>query len=285
METRSSQVPLEAPIDWNKIHRLRSLVAAPRLKVREAHLDEAKLVEYRFGGFERLEISHLTDLQYGSRCFRRDRFLRYRDWILEAPYRYVVLGGDLIDAATVLSVANPFDNVGEPIDQVREVVALLEPLAPRLLAYVGGNHERRTIRTFGDCGRLIASGLGVPYSRGVQLINIHFGRHRPFKMSLWHGSGSARTKGARAQMLHRFMQQADSQCYLVGHHHDVVLLLDWRQVRTDRGIRLEKVAGVMSSSFMDYWNSYAETMALPPSDAMMACVVLHRNGAWEVTLR
>ena len=86
-------------------------------------------------------------------------------------------------------------------------------------------------------------------------------------------------------MLHRFMGQADSQLYLVGHLHDVVLLFDWRQQRVGGRIKLQKVAGIMSSSFLAYWNSYAEVAALPPSDTMMARAILERNGHWEVTLR
>ena len=86
-------------------------------------------------------------------------------------------------------------------------------------------------------------------------------------------------------MLHRFMSQADSQVYMVGHLHDVVLLFDWRQHRVGNRIKLQKIAGVMSSSFMGYWNSYAEVAALPPSDSMMARVIIERDGRWEITLK
>lgn len=281
-------------IDWAQIDRMRAGLYAPRVAVNQAEDDEVKFVEYDFNDRKRfpdqpsqIEISHLTDLQYGNKHFQAKRFLQYRDWILSQKNRFVVLGGDLVDAATILSVTSPYENTGEPIEQVDGVVDLLQPLADagRLLGYVGGNHERRTLASFGDCGRVIARALRVPYSRGVQLIDIQFGQHRPFKISLWHGSGSARTKGAKAQMLHRFMHQADSHVYLVGHLHDVVLLFDWRQQRVGKRIKLQKIAGIMSSSFQGYWNSYAETAAMSPSDSMMARVILERDGRWEVTLR
>ena len=282
------------PLNWRKIDEARANLISPRLQVKQINDDEVKYVEYDFNDPTRfknapntIELTHLTDLQYGSKQFERDRFLAHREWILSSPYRFVFLGGDLIDAATVLSVASPYDNTVEPIDQVDEVVELLEPLAAkgRLLGYVGGNHERRTIKTFGDCGRTIAKELQVPYSRGVQLVDIKFGKHDPFKVSLWHGGGSARTKGAKAQMLHRFMGQADSHVYMVGHLHDVVLLFDWRQFRQGNRIKLQKIAGVMSSSFQGYWNSYAEVSAMSPSDSMMARVLVDKTGGWEVTLR
>jgi hypothetical protein len=280
--------------DWAKVDELRSGLATPRLRINQAEEQEVKLLSYNFDDSKRfpkapshVEINHLTDLQIGSKGFLRERFLDYRSWVLSSPNRFVVLGGDVIDAATVLSVASPYENTEEPIDQVDTACGLLWPLAERgrILGYVGGNHERRTSKTYGDAGRIIAEKLQVPYSRGVQLIDIYFGKHRPFKISLWHGAGSARTKGAKAQMVHRFMAQADSQLYLVGHLHDVVLLFDWRQKRVDGKIKLQKIAGVMSSSFQGYWNSYAETYAMSPSESMMARCVLDRDGHWEISLR
>lgn len=281
-------------MDWVSVDVARNHLHVPRVAINQAEADEIKFVEYDFNDRKRfpqqptqIEISHLTDLQYGSKGFQRKRFLQYRDWILSNPNRFVVLGGDIVDAATVLSIASPYDNTEEPIDQVDGAVDILKPLseAGRLLGYVGGNHERRTVKSFGDCGRLIARALQVPYSRGVQLIDIRFGKHDPFKVSLWHGGGAARTKGAKAQMLHRFMHQADSHVYLVGHLHDVVLLFDWRQQRQGKQIKLQKIAGIMSSSFQGYWNSYAEVAAMSPSDTMMARIILECDGRWEVTLR
>lgn len=280
--------------DWTEIDRLRDGLIAPRITVNQRYDDEVKLVSYDFDDKKRfpkapsqIELTHLTDLQYGSKGFQRDRFLAYRDWILSSSNRFVFLGGDLIDAATILSVGSPYDNTEEPIDQVDGVVELLRPLSERgrLLASVGGNHERRTLKTFGDVGRTIARELNVPYSRGIQLINIHFGKHQPFAVSLWHGGGSARTKGAKAQMLDRFMHQADSQLYLVGHLHDSLLLWSWRQKRVNGKIKLQKIAGAMSSSFLGYWNQYSEVAAMSPSDTMMCRTILGREGDWEITMK
>lgn len=275
-------------INWTEIDRLRPGYL-PTRDVTFALDNEVKRVAYNFDGkfHGNVELMMLTDLQIGSKQFQRSRFEEYRDWILDTTNRFVFLGGDLIDAATPVSKAHPHDNTSTPIDQVEEATDLLMPLkaAGRLLSYVGGNHERRTILTYGDSGRVIASNLKVPYSRGVQLVDITYGQHKPFKVSLWHGGGNARTKGAKLMMLHRFMGQADSQLYLVGHLHDVVATYDWRQVRSGKTIKLQKIAGVMSSSFQGYWNSYAEVAALSPSDTMMARTVLEPSGKWEVTLR
>jgi hypothetical protein len=281
-------------LDWKALDEIRQSKGAPLRTINHSVEDEVKLVSYDFndrlpvdGLNATLELMMLTDLQIGAKGFQRARFLTYRDWLLSKPNRFVFLGGDLVNANTILSKGRPHEDIGEPIDQIDLACELLGPLAEeeRLLGYVGGNHERRTLATYGDCGRLIASELKVPYSRGVQLIDIAYGEHRPFKVSLWHGGGSARTKGAKAQMLHRFMSQADSQVYLCGHLHDVVVLMDWRQERKGKKIKLQKIAGIMSSSFLQYWNSYAEVSAMSPTDTVMGRVVLEPNGHWEVTLK
>jgi hypothetical protein len=281
--------------NWNEIDEARRSLASPRLAVNMSVRDEVKFVEYNFDDRKRfprplkqVELIHLTDLQYGHEAFQEKRFLAYRDWMLDSPNRFAILGGDMIDAATIFSKGSPYENIAAPIDQASGLVALLKPLADkgRILGYVGGNHERRTIATYGDIGRDIAGRLQVPYSRGVQLIDIYYGEHKPFKVSVWHGTGGARTKGGRAQMLHRFMGMADSQLYWVGHVHDCLVLWDWRQQRKGKTIKLQKIAGCISSSFLDYWGTYAETAGLAPSDTMMARAVLEPTGGkWELTLK
>ena len=48
---------------------------------------------------------------------------------------------------------------------------------------------------------------------------------------------------------------------------------------------LKKIAGVMSSSFQSFWNTYAEVYGMSPSDTMMARCILGPKGDWEVTLK
>jgi hypothetical protein len=286
-------------LDWTEVDKVRAAVFSPKLRINQEQEDQVKYLTYDFNDkeryphrFKQVEIVHLTDLQIGSKQFLRSKFVKYRNWILAEPYRFGVLGGDVVNANTILSIGSPFDDNGEPIEEVYDAIEVLEPLSEkgRILGYVGGNHERRTKATFGDCGRLIARLLQIPYSGGIQLIDLHFGEHKPFTIALWHGVGKSQTKGAKAQILDRFMHKADAQLYLMGHLHDVVLLAGTRLVReTNPKGELEltpkKIMGVMSSSFMGYWNTYAEVAALDPTQTMMGRCILTPDGKWEVTLK
>lgn len=249
--------------------------------------DESKYVTAVFDPdkYKTVEIMHITDVQFGHLMCNVPKFREYRDWILARPNRFAVWGGDMVDAAHALSVASPYENSVEPQQQVFQFVREAAPMRHRVLGYVGGNHERRSSKMFGDLGHLIATLLRVPYSAGKQLIDIKYGDHTPFKLSLWHGGTGSRTKGAKMQMLHRFMHQGDSHLYLVGHLHDCMMTFDWREKRKGRRIELERYAGAMSSSFLEYWGTYAEVAGAAPSSTTMWRTILEPNGHWEMTIR
>lgn len=251
--------------------------------------DESKYVTANFSPKDYpngIEIIHLTDVQYGHLACNVQKFIEYREWILSEPNRFVFFGGDMVDAATALSVASPYENTEEPQGQVYKFVQMAMPIRHRVLGYVGGNHERRSSKAFGDLGHLIATLLKIPYSSGKQFVDINYGGHQPFKNSLWHGGTGSKTKGAKAQMIHRFMTQGDSQVYWVGHLHDVLMIGDVRERRgPDGAIVPEKYCGVMSSSFLEHYGTYAEVMGLPAGDCQMWRLVLEPNGKWMMSLR
>lgn len=253
------------------------------------HEDEYKYITVNINPKQfksHIELIHITDVQYGHRECNVEKLIEYRDWILSEPNRFVFFGGDMVDAATVISIASPYENTMEPQGQVYRFAEIMNPIRHRVLGYVGGNHERRSTKTFGDLGPLIATLLGIPYSSGKQFVDIYYGDHQPFKNALWHGGSGSRTKGSKAQMLNRFMTQGDSQCYWVGHLHDALTLFDWRESRDQKGsIQMEKYCGIMSSSFLRHYGTYAETAGMAPSETLMGRVILEPNGHWEVTLR
>lgn len=252
------------------------------------HGDEFKYVTASFSVEDYpkgLEIIHITDVQFGHLACNVPVFISFLDWILAAPNRFVIFGGDMVDAAHALSVGSPFENTCEPQGEVYRFCELAMRIRHRVIGYVGGNHERRSAKTFGDLGHLIATLLRIPYSSGKQFVDIHYGEHKPFKNSLWHGGTGSKTKGAKMQMLHRFMTQGDGQLYWVGHLHDVMMTFDWRERRKAGKISLEKFAGVMSSSFLEHYGTYAEVAGLSASGTMMWRVKLDPNGGWELTVR
>jgi len=235
--------------------------------------------------FKTLELIQITDAQFGHICCKVERLIEYRDWVLSKPNRYMIWTGDNIDSATMQSKGTTWENIGTPQNQLFQFCKLWAPAAHRVLGSVGGNHERRALTTFGDLGITIAALLRLPYSRGKQLIDIHFGQHRPFQVSQWHGVGGARTFGTVAQVLMRFAQEGDSQLYLMGHLHKPMIIPFWKERRGVNGIRSVKTIAALGSSFMENWGSYGEVAGYTAGDVLMPRCILDKDGGWEVTLR
>src|SRR5690348_14003694 len=169
---------------------------------------ERKYMRWEFDKrkYKSIEILHLTDTQYGHVECQIDRIKEYIDWILAKPNRFVLFGGDMVDASNIFSPGSPWENVCAAQGQIYQFCNLVAPLRGRILGYVGGNHERRGVKTFGDLGLLIATLLKIPYSSGRQLIDISFGLHDPFEIDLWHGRGAARTDGAKVMMVSNYVK-------------------------------------------------------------------------------
>src|SRR5215472_2970699 len=216
-----------------------------------------------------------------------DRLKEYRDWILAEPYRFVVFGGDMVDAAHISAPGGPYDNLFKPQTQVYKFCEMFAPLAHRIISFVGGNHERRANLYFGDLGTLLATLLQTPYSAGQQFVDIHFGEWKPFRIDNWHGRGAARTMGAKSNMIWEHMLHSDADWCPVGHLHDAITLFRWIRQRDGANLKLKwrKQGGSMSTSFLDWCGTYAEVAGMKTTDVMMAKVVLEPDGRWQLTLR
>lgn len=233
-----------------------------------------------------LELLQMTDVQFGHKACDVETVDKYLAWVLAQGNRYILFGGDMVDAGHVQSKGSPFEQIGDPQQELWEFCRLFAPVRHRVLGYVGGNHERRAIPTFGDIGKSIATILELPYSPGKQHIDIIFGDHKPFKISMWHGGGSGQTKGSIANGLVKFMNQADSQLYLLGHLHQAMVVQESREIRGKSKMVQQKIVGARGSSFLKHYGTYAEViMGANPQTIQMPRAVLERDGKWELTLR
>jgi hypothetical protein len=261
---------------------------APTLKQSMVINGQARFLSWDFSevDIDTLELLQITDIQFGHKQCDVERLERDIAWVLSSENRYAVFTGDLVDAGHAQSKGSPFEQVGDPQEELWSFCKLIAPLRHRVLGYVGGNHERRSIPTFGDLGKSIATVLMLPYSPGKQHIDIRFADHKPFKISQFHGSGGGQTKGTLANGLVKFMNQADSQLYLMGHLHQAMVVQDSRETRQGGKMILQKIVGARGSSYLKSYGTYAEViMGANPQTIQMPRVVLERGGKWELTLR
>lgn len=283
--------PINEATTINRMEKIRALFAKNPLKFQGGmqYNEQLKYVTWDIDlrKYKTVELIHITDVQFGHVACQVKHVKEFYDWVLSVPNRFVLFGGDMVDAGTKVSVGSPWEQLWEPQGQLYRFVEMTAPIRHRVLGYVGGNHERRSTLTFGDLGQSIATALQIPYSNGVQFVDINYGEHQSFRINLWHGKGAGITPGSKMNMLNAFMQQGDAQLYLVGHLHDPMTRFMSRPIRQagKNAVKLIKVGGAMSSSFLEWFGTYAEVMMLPSTPLMMARTILEPNGHWELTLR
>lgn len=283
-------VPTQIPARPSALLELRKPTVPAGVKAMPAGGGATAYVEWRFPkrlAWDRLEIIQLTDVQYGSQFCDVEKLDQYLDWILGAPNRYAVLGGDMVEAYNYLkSPGTPYEQMADPLSCLGGFLHKFMPVAHRFLGYVSGNHERRHM-ALGDLTRLLAEVLGVPWTVGRQHIAVYFGEHKPFKISMHHGTGSARTRGSIVNALERMAKQDDSDLFLMGHLHRPnafqITRSTW-DVR-NRCMALHDQWAAMGSSFLKHWGSYADTAGYDPGRVSMPLAVLDRGGSWNLSLR
>jgi len=126
-------------------------------------------VSYQFNA-DKLVIYPIGDMHIGSKGSYYQQALKQLDDNQEAK---IILMGDLVDNAILNSVGDVYSEIENPQSQLRIVRDILEKYRDRILGIVGGNHERRSIKTVGiDIMQLFAETYSIPYSDSILTIDI-----------------------------------------------------------------------------------------------------------------
>ena len=177
-----------------------------------------------------IELLVLADYHYSDPNSDHDAIRKDIDYVNSHDNAYCVLAGDLLDCALKSSLGDAYMNLS-PMEELTAMKDLIQPIAHKVLAIVGGNHEARHYRTNGvDMTRLLAKQLGIEdrYSPDTALIFLRFGKGsagrshaRPilYTIYLTHGSGGGKKEGGKIQRLADYGQIVDADCYICGHTH------------------------------------------------------------------
>ena len=86
----------------------------------------------------------IADVHLGSPECELDEFIQFLAKIKKERDSYICIVGDLLNNATRSSVSNVYHETMPPSVQVEYAAQLLAPIADKIIACVGGNHERRS---------------------------------------------------------------------------------------------------------------------------------------------
>lgn len=200
-----------------------------------------------------------------------------RDWVNAKPDRYLLLDGDVFNAAIVGGKSDVYGETMTMNEAMSTATEWLRSVGSRLIINVCGNHDERIIRSVGiDPLQHASCEAGVVYDGLQSFTTIHVGQmggysksvHRPVCYDIYctHGVGGGRSVGAKANNLMRLREIVVADLYVMGHQHDTLIkpasIYEWNR-RKDRIIEREQLCIVTPGGLMR--GGYAVSKAYAPT--------------------
>ena len=249
---------------------------APPLKMHCHHLSE---------DFADLRLFVFGDLHVGDALFDEDLFYRCRDWVLEAPNRYCILSGDIMDLALKTSKGNTYRQKLSPKEQLKWCKTNFAPLKDRILGIVQGNHEERSSRYADDYPlEELADylGIGDRFEAESMFLKVTFGKAPNGKRSAYgiyvqHQAGGGTTRGGKANAMGRLAETMPFADLLISSHthwraafKEHVLVPD---LQNETFREVEQL--FVNSSTMLRWGGYGRFRGYKPSARGCPHIVLY----------
>ncbi|HEY8342214.1 MAG TPA: metallophosphoesterase, partial [Calditerricola sp.] len=157
-----------------------------------------------------VDLWAVSDIHRGHRLHDEKAWHALLDRIREDPHAYMILNGDLVEAALRSSKYGDVYRSMPPGDERRILVRELEPVRDKILCITSGNHEARHRDSDEDPAELIADRLGLldRYDKNSVILEVSFGRKAGQKgvptsylFFVAHGQGQGRRPGAKINRL------------------------------------------------------------------------------------
>ena len=231
-----------------------------------------QIVEYDFPAeWPCLYIIPISDTHIGDPRFNEAKLLGYIDWIMARENAYVVLNGDILDAAIKGSVGDTYEATMTTNEALKYARRLFAPLKDRILAVTEGNHERRITKdTSVSPMDILSDFLDVPFHADGVFLKLRVGKGSNGKPVVYtayftHGHGGGRTIGGKGNNLQRMGHIVLADLYSQGHIHTSIAFQDMIYVPDLRNGNMlkQRRTYVSSGAFLD-WGGYAQQQGYAP---------------------
>ena len=185
------------------------------------------IIPFNFSAeWEQLELFPLNDLHIGDPKTDEALFKRFVRYVQDAPNRFLVGIGDLMNNGIKSSVSNIYNETMTPREQRKWLARELQPIKDRILLFIDGNHEYRSKKEV-DLSQTeeLADSLGVRYLEDEAALKINFGRKpngKPCSYNIYvtHGATGGKRPGAAVNNLELLALSLDGcDVVIVGHSH------------------------------------------------------------------
>ena len=241
-------------------------------------MPEIKIVKHDLGvDLEAAYVIPLSDLHIGA-GFNERKFKGYRDWILERDNAYCVVLGDVTDNSIADSIGDVYGTM-RPDEQKDMAEEVLRPLAEagKILAWVDGNHERRSSKKtdqfigkdlckilgiydiYDPNGIYMFVSVGYDRAKGLRNRNVYTG-------FVIHGYTGARRAGGKANAMEDMARGVQADFYICAHAHAKMVFPSYSLLPETRSksLRFRKRTHVMAGSFQS-WGGYAIQKCYQPT--------------------
>jgi hypothetical protein len=231
----------------------------------------------------------IGDLHFGDPSFKEASFGKlkgYIRWVKNNPSSRVVLGGDLFNVATRISVTLPFEET-EDMDgaekkfpfnkELNQVIDLFWPIRRQIVGAIDGNHEYRLIdfANFSIMNELCVR-LGIAYMGISGVVNFKVGLKGSKTGGQWqqnyygffhHTTGGGQLAGGglnRVEKLKGIVEGCDFYCGFHNHRTFTQPQECFCPNPNSKKLELKRYWLVGCGGYLEYSGSYAERKMLTP---------------------
>ena len=193
-----------------------------------------KIIHKDLGDFEFAEVVIIADMHIGDPNVDSKMIKNTIDYVLAKPYRFLIIAGDIFNAALKTSVSDVYEETMSVDKQMETFVELFAPVAHRILSVVDGNHDRRVTKLVGvDPVRWACNKAGIEYHGNEAQVCVKVGNYNPkakdrerrvhYLFYVHHGTGAGGTTGAKANKMEKMKAINLSDIYCNGHSHSPII--------------------------------------------------------------
>ena len=194
---------------------------------------------------------------------------------------YVILGGDMIEAATRYSVgAGVYEQALNPDEQLGMLLDFFKPLFDKklIISVMLGNHEFRFKKEVGiDICSILSTTYGVPYlgSGGYNYLIVG---DQSYSIYFEHGAGGSRLTHTKMRKVVESSKHIDDfDVFAWGHVHDLV---HWTEISfgLDSNKKKKEIREkyyLITGHYLNYDGSYAKANSMRPAPQGSPILSLH----------
>ena len=261
-------------------------------------LPDFEMIIHKFLARQDITIIPIADVHLGARECMESEFINFIDTIKDNPNVYVILGGDLIDNGTRNGLTNIFRATMPPSQQKKEMAKILAPIADKILAAVGGNHERRSgsntvdddpmydILAKIDCENI--------YRENIAFLKLQFGkqdgageRNPTYMLTVCHGAGGGQLTSGAVLRGERFAYSIDGADALIyGHTHRPFTTAPGKIVidKCNNKVSVKPFKVINMTSWLEYTDYAAQKMLTPTAHTIQTITLCGDHKEMVVTM-